>query len=103
MTATKDEPRVFHRQFAPEQWSKLKMLRAMLGEPLPISPNAYEGLDVCLNHQDKVMIFAQLAQRVVLHLPKDREELDRTGASRNRYATEFGVLIESMLCEIGRA
>jgi hypothetical protein len=100
MKATSDIPKIFHRQFAPEHWSKLQTLRALLGDPLPTTPNAYEGLDVCLNHQNKVVIFARLAQRVVPHLPKDREELDQTGASRNEYATEFGVLIESMLCEM---
>jgi hypothetical protein len=72
----------------------------MLGDPLPTTPKAYEGLDICLHHQNKVTTFARLAQRVVPNLPKDREELDQTGASRNEYATEFGVLIESMLCEM---
>ena len=93
-------PKIFNLQFAPKHWSKLQTLRVMLGAPLPTTRDAYEGLDICLHHQNKVTTFARLAQRVVPNLPKDREELDQTGASRNEYATEFGVLIESMLCEM---
>jgi hypothetical protein len=90
----------FHLQFAPEHWSSLQTLRSMLGDPLPTTTRAYEGLDACLHHQNKVVIFARLAQRIVPDLPKDREQLEATGASDNIHSAEFGALLEAMLCEM---
>ncbi len=72
----------------------------MLGEPLPLTRDTYEALDACLGHLRKYQVFARIADRVVPNLPKDREELERYGGSRNLHSEEFGALLEAMLCEL---
>jgi hypothetical protein len=75
-------------------------LRAMLGEPLPTTPRAYEALDICLNRLNKFETFGRIVTRILPDLPKDHEELDNMGASRNLNSAEFGAIIEAMLCEL---
>jgi hypothetical protein len=93
-------PKIFHLQFTPEHWSRLVRLRALLGKPLPTTRESYEGLDACIGHLQKYQVFARIADRIIPNLPKDREELDRYGASRNAHSEEFGALTEAMLCEL---
>lgn len=75
-------------------------LRAMLGDPLPTTPQVYEALDICLNRLHKYDAFSRIADRIRRELPKDREELDRLGASRNLNSGEFGAVVEAMLGEL---
>lgn len=100
MSGEKRLPPIFHLDFAPEHWTKLMTLRAMLGDPFPTTPAVYEGLDICLNRLHKYETFSRLAERVIPELPKDREELDRFGASRNLHSAEFGVVVEAMISEL---
>lgn len=93
-------PKIFHLQFTPEHWSQLTRLRALLGRPLPRTRESYSALDACLGHLRKYQVFAGIADRIIPNLPKDREELDRYGASRNLNSEEFGALTEGMLCEL---
>lgn len=75
-------------------------LRAMLGDPLPTTPEVYEALDICINRLNKYEVFSRIAARIQSELPKDREELDLLGASRNLNSAEFGVTVEAMLSEL---
>ena len=93
-------PKIFHLQFTPEQWSQLVRLRALIGKPLPTTRESYQALDACIGHLRKYQVFARIADRIIPSLPKDREELDRYGASRNLHSEEFGALTEAMLCEL---
>src|ERR1039457_5167306 len=93
-------PKIFHLQFTPEQWSQLVRLRALLGKPLPTTRESYQALDACIGHLRKYQVFARVADRIIPNLPKDREELDRYGSSRNLHSEEFGALTEAMLCEL---
>jgi hypothetical protein len=93
-------PKIFHLQFTPEHWSQLVRLRALLGNPLPTTRESYQALDACIGHLRKYQVFARIADRIIPSLPKDREELDRYGASRNLHSEEFGALTEAMLCEL---
>lgn len=93
-------PKIFHLQFTPEHWSQLTRLRALLGKPLPTTRESYQALDACLGHLRKYQVFAGIADRIIPNLPKDREELDRYGSSRNLHSEEFGALTEAMLCEL---
>ena len=99
MTQT-ELPKIFHLQFTPEQWSQLVRLRALLGKPLPTTRESCQALDACLGHLRKYQVFARVANRIIPSLPKDREELDRFGSSRNLHSEEFGALTEAMLCEL---
>ncbi|MCX6901030.1 MAG: hypothetical protein NT105_20340 [Verrucomicrobia bacterium] len=93
-------PNVFHLQFTPEHWSRLERLRSLLGEPLPTTRDCYEALDACIGHLRKYQVFERIAARIVPNLPKDREELEHRGGSRNIHSEEFGALIEAMICEL---
>jgi hypothetical protein len=88
-------PKIFHLQFTPEHWSQLVRLRALLGKPLPTTRESYQALDACIGHLRKHQVFARIADRIIPSLPKDREELDRYGASRNLHSEEFGALTEA--------
>jgi hypothetical protein len=91
---------IFHLQFAPEHWSNLYYLRAMLGPPLPTTRETYEALDACIGHLQKFNVFGRIAKRIIPNLPKDREELDHCGASRNIHSSELAALLEAMVCEL---
>ena len=93
-------PKIFHLQFAPEKWSQLYRLCNFVGLVFPNNRDAYDGLTACDGHLGKVPVLERIAERLLPDLPKDREELDKYGASRNLNSQEYAALWETMICEL---
>jgi len=93
-------PKIFHLRFAPEIWSPLFRLCNFVGLAFPNNRDAYDGLTACEGHLDKVQVLKRIAERLLPELPKDLEELDQRGASRNLNSHEYAALCETIICEL---
>lgn len=93
-------PKIFHLRFAPERWSNLQRLSNFVGLIFPKSRDAYDGLTACEHHMEKVQVIKRIAARLLPELPKDREELDKYGATRNLHSQEYAAIWETTICEL---
>lgn len=93
-------PKIFHLQFAPETWTPLYRLCNFVGQALPNKRDACNGLTACQEHLNKLQVLKRILQRLAPELKKDREELDKYGASRSLNSQEFAAVWETTICEL---
>jgi len=90
----------FHLMFAPDRWDWSAKFVHFVGVAGHMDREAIKGANTYIDHHQKFIVLAGLANRIISDLKRDGEQFARLGSSDQRYHREFCALLEVLIAEL---
>lgn len=100
MGPKKDIPSVNIIIFDPSKWGEVVKFRRFASSTYDFDIHANSALSGIEGHFQKYNVLMGLAQRMVLKLDEDKEELTKQGYSNAIRSKELAAIIETLFCEL---